>query len=68
MEFGTPSIIKKATIAYAAQFIHAEKNVVELPLYTNSTRGTIICSIKIPAGASSDTVSLSGAALIVADM
>lgn len=68
VEFGSPSIIKSATITYASKFIHTEKNVVELPLYSNSTRSTFICSLKIPAGASSDSVALSGAALIVADI
>lgn len=48
--------------------MHTEKNIVELPLYNNSTRSTFICSIKIPAGASSDSVSLSGTALILADI
>lgn len=68
VEFGSPSIIKSATITYASKFLHTEKNIVELPLYSNLTRSTIICSIKVPAGASSDSVSLSGAALFVADI
>lgn len=67
-EFGSPSLIKNVSLTYATKFIHTEKNIVELPLYSNSTRSSFICSLKLPAGAPTDSVSLSGAALIVADI
>lgn len=67
-EFGTPSLVKNVTLTYATKFIHTERNIVDLPLYSNSTRSTFVCSLKVPAGAPLDSVSLSGAALIVADI
>lgn len=67
-EFGSPSIIKNLTITYTTKSIHNDKHIVELPLYSNSMRSTFICSLKVTAGASYDSVILSGAALVVADL
>lgn len=67
-EFGSPSIIKNLMMTYTTKSIHNDKNIVELPLYSNSARNSFICSLKVTAGAPYDSVILSGAALIVADM
>lgn len=67
-EFGSPSIIKNLTITYTTKSIPNDKHNVELPLYSNSMRSTLICSLKVAAGASYDSVILSGAALVVADL
>lgn len=67
-EFGSPSIIKNLIITYTDKCISSDKNLVELPLYSNSTRSTYICSLKVAAGAPYDSVILSGAALVVADL
>lgn len=66
-EFGSPSVIKNIIITYATQTNNKEKNVIELPLYSNSNRNIYICSLKIPTSSSNEMVILSGAALIVAD-
>lgn len=55
-------------MTYTTKSIHNDKNIVELPLYSNSARNAFICSLKVAAGAPYDSVILSGAALIVADM
>lgn len=55
-------------MTYTTKSIHNSKNIVELPLYSNSTRNAFICSLKVVAGAPYDSVLLSGAALFVADM
>lgn len=67
-EFGSPSQIKNITITYAKKGMQIGKNVVDLPLYSNSTRSAEICSLSVSTFASSEAIVLSGAALIVADI
>lgn len=68
----TASTIENIQINYAPRTVNLadenKKKIVELPLYSNSSRATFICSLQIVANASTDAVILSGAALIVADL
>lgn len=70
-ESNTPSIIQNITFAYATQRDSDdnknEKNIVELPLYSNSSRTSFICSIRVVSAASAKAVTLSGAAIVVAE-
>lgn len=66
--FGSPSIIKNLIITYTMKSNHSDKQSVELPLYSNSTRNTFICSLNVTAGAPYNSIILSGAALVVADI
>lgn len=66
-----PSIIKNITFAYVPRANATDKSrkpFVELPLYSNSSRASYICTLKASAGASAEAVILSGSALIVADL
>lgn len=42
-----------------------EKNVIELPLYSNSSREHLICTLKVRTDIPKDTIVLAGVALIV---
>lgn len=42
-----------------------EKDVIELPLYSNSSREHLICTIKLRTNIPRDTIILAGVALIV---
>ncbi len=42
-----------------------EKEVIELPLYSNSSREHLICTLKMRSDATNDAIVLAGVALIV---
>lgn len=65
---GTPSHIRNVTLTYAQKGMQIGKNVCDLPLYSNSTRSTEICNLKVSTFASNEAIVLSGAALTVADL
>lgn len=70
-ESNTPAIIQNITFTYATQRDtddnKNEKNIVQLPLYSNSIRTSYICTIQVVSAASAKAVILAGAALVVAD-
>ena len=45
-----------------------DKDIIELPLYSNSSREHLICTLKLYTAAGKETIILSGVALIVPDV
>lgn len=45
-----------------------DKDIIELPLYSNSTREHLICTLKLSTTIDKEAIILSGAALVVPDI
>lgn len=59
------NIIPDFQINFNVEAETQEKDVVELPLYSNSSREHLICTLKIRADITKEAITLAGVALIV---
>lgn len=66
-ESNSPSLIKNFTITYGIGSAVRDKQIVDIPLYSNSTRNALICTLQVCTASSTETVILAGVALIVPD-
>lgn len=52
----------------AANAAAIDKNMIELPLYSNSSREHLICTLKLSTTIEKEAIILSGVALVVPDV
>lgn len=66
-ESNSPSLIKNFTITYGVGAAVRDKQIVDIPLYSNSTRASLICTLQVLTASSTESVTLAGVALVVPD-